>query len=176
MKSLGHRSHWKFLSALMPLLWLRWWNSKFPFNGNDLPHSSHAYGRSPVWHRLKRTCKLFYNRHDWIPTEFCIMPTNLIWLIRCSLRVNGLLHTVHTCGLSPEWCRKWLVKCSFRVNVLAQNSHLCGEMPVCIITWLLRCSLRVKTLLQYSHLWGESPVCLRVWLVKCSFRVNVFVQ
>lgn len=61
MKSLGHRSHWKFRSALMPLLWLRWWNSRLPFSGNDLPHSSHAYGRSPVWHRLKRI-----RSNDWI--------------------------------------------------------------------------------------------------------------
>lgn len=53
IKSLGHKSHRNGRSALTPLLWLRWWNNKLPFNGNDLPHSSQAYGRSPVWHRLQ---------------------------------------------------------------------------------------------------------------------------
>lgn len=53
MKSFGQRSQRNGRSAFMPLLWLRLWNRRFPFNGNDLPHSSHSYGRSPVWQRLK---------------------------------------------------------------------------------------------------------------------------
>lgn len=53
IKSFGHKSQRNGRSALTPLLWLRLWNNKFPFRGNDLPHSSHSYGLSPVWHRLK---------------------------------------------------------------------------------------------------------------------------
>lgn len=118
IKSLGQRSQRKGRSALTPLLWLRWWNKRLPFSGNDLPHSSHAYGRSPVWQRLK--CKRCYVRALDGSDRLCIVHTHnthLIWLIKCSLRVNGLLQIVHTCGLSPEWCFKWLVRCSFLVNV-----------------------------------------------------------
>lgn len=79
MKSFGHKSHWKFRSALIPLLWHFWWNNKFPLSGNDLPHSSHAYGRSPVWHRLinktiiKQSLKSIYKTYtscDWLNVPF----------------------------------------------------------------------------------------------------------
>lgn len=53
IKSFGQRSQRNGRSAFTPLLWLRWWKSRFPFSGNDFPHVSQAYGRSPVWHRLK---------------------------------------------------------------------------------------------------------------------------
>lgn len=99
IKSFGHKSHWKGRSAFTPLLWLLWWNNRFPFNGNDLPHSSQAYGRSPVWQRD-------------------------MWPIKCSLRVNGLLHTVHTCGLSPEWCFKWLLKMQSNCFMVAAWSYI----------------------------------------------------
>lgn len=131
MKSFGHKSHWKGRSAFTPLLWLRWWNNRFPFSGKDLPHSSHAYGLSPVWQRLKYNWLILFEiiRNKIRNRNGNEHETNLMWLIKCSFRVNGLLHTVHTCGLSPEWCFKWLDKCSFLVNVLLQNSHLCGEIP-----------------------------------------------
>lgn len=64
---------------------------------------------------------------DWNETGFCYFflllqqtdqqRPHLMWLIKCSFLVNGLLQIVHTCGLSPEWCFKWLVRCSFLVNV-----------------------------------------------------------
>lgn len=124
MKSLGHRSQRNGRSALTPLLWLRWWNSRLPFNGNDLPHSSHAYGRSPVWQRLQLGwgfCLAFSLNDD---DKWKMSCTHLMWLIRCSFLVNGLLQMVHTWGLSPEWCFKWLVRCSFRVNVYKSRNRI----------------------------------------------------
>lgn len=43
MKSLGHKSQRNGRSAFTPLLWLRWWKSRFPLRGNAFPHVSQAY-------------------------------------------------------------------------------------------------------------------------------------
>lgn len=130
-------------------------------------------------------------RHGWDSFD----RSYLMWAIKCSLRVNGLLQTVQTCGLSPEWCFKWLVRCSRLVNTLLQNSHLCGDMPVWIISWLFKCSrlmrwnkrilepviqldaiedenYLVNILLQNWQRCGESPVCLRTWFVRCSWKFS----
>lgn len=109
---------------------------------------------------------------------FCSIIPYLIWAIRCSLRVNGLLQTVHTCGLSPEWCFKWLVRCSRRVNTLLQNSHLCGDIPVWIISWLFKCSrlLANKTQKVYCK-FNSNAMLSRVemisnWHVPCKYFVT----
>lgn len=63
VKSLGHWSHLNG-RTVESLLCDRWWNSKLPLSGNDLPHSVHAYGRSPVWQRM------WFTRCSFTTTEF----------------------------------------------------------------------------------------------------------
>ena len=80
------------------------------------------------------------------PSSLC----TLTCLVRWSLRVKRLLHTLHTNLLSPVWLFKCLCNSSDLVNRLPQNNQLHTKdlSPVCQRKWALRWEVLLYTLPQ----------------------------
>jgi hypothetical protein len=59
-------------------------------------------------------------------------------LLKCSRRINVLLQTAHSKGLSPVWVRTCLWRPSFSENCLLHTSQWNGFSPV----WVIECFCR----------------------------------
>ena len=125
---------------------------------NDLRHTWHLYGFSPVWvlvchFRLSLQAYDFW--HNWHLYGF--FP---VWVFICVFRspprANEIWHNWHLHGFSPVWVRMCLLRSPPRVNEIWHNRHLYGFSPV----WVLFSPERWANDFKHTrHLNDLSPVC-----------------